>query len=105
MRSVVIVGTAALLTGLMPTSAHAAPVTITPSPTGLETVHAVSYTGRYAVGATKTYGRLRLIDTTTGRLIHLLPSRSTSTAVAPSRSTTAVRTARSPPPAGPTAPC
>ena len=81
MRSVVIVGTAALLTGLMPTSAHAAPVTITPSPTGLETVHAVSYTGRYAVGATKTYGRLRLIDTTTGRLIHLLPKKATDASI------------------------
>ena len=43
--------------------ATAAPVTITPSPTGLQTIHAVSYDGHYAVGAPQAYGRLRLIDT------------------------------------------
>ena len=75
MRSIVIVGTAALVGGLITGPAAAAPVTITPNPTGLQTVHAVSYTGRYAVGATQAYGRLRLIDTRTGRVIQKLPKK------------------------------
>jgi hypothetical protein len=77
MRTIVSVSAAVLLTGLVPVPAAAAPVTITASPTGLQTIHAVSYTGRYAVGAAEPYGRLRLVDTQTGRLLKKLPKKAT----------------------------
>ena len=75
MRSIAIIGTAALVGGVITGPATAAPVTITPSPTGLQTIHAVSYDGHYAVGAPQAYGRLRLIDTRTGRVIRKLPKK------------------------------
>ncbi|MBK6764175.1 MAG: hypothetical protein IPG68_13250 [Micrococcales bacterium] len=55
--------------------AAAVPVTITVHETGLESLNAVSRTGRYVVGSEVLYGRPQLRDLATGTRVALLPQK------------------------------
>ncbi len=65
--------TAVLSLGAVP--AVADPVTISAAPTGLESVAAVSSTGRYIAGSAADYGRWQLRDLSTGAQVALLPKK------------------------------
>lgn len=59
--------------GVAPVAAD--PVTVTVASTGLQTVNAVSRTGRYIVGSEIAYGRPQLRDLATGTRVALLPKK------------------------------